>query len=162
ADESGLNHSPDAFLSPRPRPTVAAARWIFDHCLKSLSGPTLPILAWRQVGSRLGYTDCAANVLGLAAFLRGFGHRTTRASRNRPTSRCRFAVLRGRLLDVGLIVPGRRMERDVEPVPTVNRDNHQSKLGQFSFAEFLAGRIVHGVRNFLVLKSSHRLCPCQS
>ena len=63
--------------------------------------------------------------------------------------RWRFAVLRGGLLNTGLIIPGRGVERHVESVPTIDRDNRQGKLGEFSLAELLTSRVIHGVRNGL-------------
>jgi len=49
--------------------------------------------------------------------------------------------------DRRLIVPRRRVERHVEAVPTIDRDNRKGKLRQFSLAELLTCRVVDHLRN---------------
>jgi hypothetical protein len=63
--------------------------------------------------------------------------------------------------DRRLVVSGPCMERHIEAVPTINRDNCQGELRQFGVAELLACYVVNSARNLLVLKPRHGLGPCQ-
>src|SRR5580704_8995021 len=72
-----------------------------------------------------------------------------------PSGRCTIALAQssaGLAHDRRLIGPSRRVERHVEAVPTVDRNNRKSKLCQFRLAEFLACHVVDRIRNLLVLK----------